>query len=100
MGNDEFFSRLCRRLIKVIGQPTADGFVFRVDTRLRPFGESGPLAMDFEAMEQYYQQQGREWERYALIKARAVAGDKDAGRLFAGTASSVYLPQIFGLQRL
>ena len=79
LANDEFFSRLCRRLIKVIGQPTADGFVFRVDARLRPFGESGPLVMDFEAMEQYYQQQGREWERYALIKARAVAGDKDAG---------------------
>ena len=79
VGNAEFFSRLCRRLIKVIGQPTADGFVFRVDTRLRPFGDSGPLAMDFESMEQYYQQQGREWERYALIKARAVAGDKDAG---------------------
>jgi glutamate-ammonia-ligase adenylyltransferase len=79
ISTDEFFSRLCRRLIKVIGQPTADGFVFRVDTRLRPFGESGPLAMDFETMEQYYQQQGREWERYALIKARAVAGEKDAG---------------------
>jgi glutamate-ammonia-ligase adenylyltransferase len=79
LANDEFFSRLCRRLIKVIGQPTVDGFVFRVDARLRPFGESGPLVMDFEAMEQYYQQQGREWERYALIKARAVAGDKDAG---------------------
>ncbi|MGD9138963.1 MAG: bifunctional [glutamate--ammonia ligase]-adenylyl-L-tyrosine phosphorylase/[glutamate--ammonia-ligase] adenylyltransferase, partial [Desulfobacterales bacterium] len=79
IGNDEFFLRLCRRLIKVIGQPTADGFVFRVDTRLRPFGESGPLVMDFESMEHYYQQQGREWERYALIKARAVAGDLDAG---------------------
>jgi len=79
LSNDEFFSRLCRRLIKGIGQPTADGFVPRVDARLRPFGESGPLAMDFEAMEQYYQQQGREWERYALIKARVVAGDKDAG---------------------
>ncbi len=80
-GNEDFFSRLCRRLIKVIGQPTADGFVFRVDARLRPLGESGPLAMDFDAMEQYYQQQGREWERYALIKARAVAGDRDAGFL-------------------
>jgi len=78
-GNEDFFSRLCRRLIKVIGQPTADGFVFRVDARLRPFGESGPLTMDFDTMEQYYQQQGREWERYALIKARAVAGDIDAG---------------------
>jgi glutamate-ammonia-ligase adenylyltransferase len=79
IGNNEFFSRLCRRLIKVIGQPTADGFVFRVDTRLRPFGESGPLVMDFETIERYYQEQGREWERYALIKARAVAGDKKAG---------------------
>jgi glutamate-ammonia-ligase adenylyltransferase len=79
IGNNEFFSRLCRRLIKVIGQPTADGFVFRVDTRLRPFGENGPLVMDFETMERYYQEQGREWERYALIKARAVAGDKKAG---------------------
>ncbi len=77
--NEDFFTRLCRRLIKVISQPTADGFVYRVDARLRPFGESGPLVMDFETMEQYYQQQGREWERYALIKARAVAGDIDAG---------------------
>ena len=77
--NEDFFTRLCRRLIKIIGQPTADGFVFRVDARLRPFGESGPLVMDFDTMEQYYQQQGREWERYALIKARAVAGDNDAG---------------------
>ena len=80
-GNEDFFSRLCRRLIKVIGQPTADGFVFRVDARLRPFGESGPLTMDFDTMEQYYQQQGREWERYALIKARAVAGAINAGSL-------------------
>ncbi len=79
LSNDDFFSRLCRRLIKVIGQPTADGLVFRVDLRLRPFGESGPLAMDFNGMEQYYQEQGREWERYALIKARSVAGDKAAG---------------------
>ena len=78
--NEDFFTRLCRRLIKVIGQTTADGCVFRVDARLRPFGESGPLIMDFDAMEQYYQQQGREWERYALIKARAVAGDIDGGR--------------------
>jgi glutamate-ammonia-ligase adenylyltransferase len=80
LSNDDFFSRLCRRLIKVIGQTTADGLVFRVDLRLRPFGESGPLAMDFNGMEQYYQQQGREWERYALIKARSVAGDTAAGK--------------------
>ena len=80
LSNEDFFIRLCRSLIKVIGQLTADGFVFRVDLRLRPYGESGPLAMEFNAMEQYFQQQGREWERYALIKARAVAGDKKAGR--------------------
>ena len=79
LSNEDFFSRLCRRLIKVIGQLTADGQVFRVDLRLRPFGESGPLAMDFNGLEQYYQQQGREWERYALIKARVVAGDRSAG---------------------
>ena len=79
LSNDDFFSKLCRRLMKVIGQATADGLVFRVDLRLRPFGESGPLAMDFNGMEHYYQEQGREWERYALIKARVVAGDKAAG---------------------
>lgn len=81
ISNDDFFTRLCRRLIKVIGQPTADGIVFRVDLRLRPFGESGPLAMSFDAMEHYYQEQGREWERYAFIKARVVSGDKEAGAL-------------------
>ncbi len=79
MNNEEFFVRLCRRLIKIIGANTSDGFVFRVDTDLRPFGENGPLVMSFDAMEEYYQKQGREWERYAWIKARVVAGDKDAG---------------------
>ncbi|UCF93526.1 MAG: bifunctional [glutamate--ammonia ligase]-adenylyl-L-tyrosine phosphorylase/[glutamate--ammonia-ligase] adenylyltransferase [Desulfobacterales bacterium] len=77
--NEDFFARLGRRLIKVIGQPTADGLVFRVDLRLRPFGENGPLAMSFDAIEHYYQEQGREWERYALIKARVAAGDQAAG---------------------
>lgn len=75
----EFFTHLSRRLIEVIGAKTPDGLVFRVDMRLRPFGESGPIVMSFDAMEDYYQNQGREWERYAWIKARAVAGDKEAG---------------------
>ena len=75
----EFFLRLCQSLIRVLGEPTADGFVFRVDTRLRPFGTSGPLAMSFDAMEHYYQAHGREWERYAFIKARVCAGDRAAG---------------------
>jgi [glutamine synthetase] adenylyltransferase / [glutamine synthetase]-adenylyl-L-tyrosine phosphorylase len=80
ISNDEFFTRLGRRLVRVLGQVTAEGFVFRIDTNLRPFGESGPLAMSFAALEGYYQNQGREWERYAWIKARVVAGDREAGR--------------------
>jgi len=77
----EFFSRLCRQLIHVIGHPGGEGFVFRVDLRLRPFGDNGPLALSFDAMERYYQEQGRDWERYAWIKARTVAGDKRAGQV-------------------
>ena len=78
--NEAFFTRLCRHLIQAIGENTADGFVFRVDTRLRPYGDGGPLVMNFDHMEDYYQFQGREWERYALIKANVVAGDRDAGQ--------------------
>ena len=78
--NEAFFTRLCRHLIQAIGENTADGFVFRVDTRLRPYGDGGPLVMSFDHMEDYYQNQGREWERYALIKAAVVAGDLEAGR--------------------
>jgi glutamate-ammonia-ligase adenylyltransferase len=79
ISNEQFFARLCQRLIEVIGKNLPEGFVFRVDARLRPFGESGPISMSFDAMESYYQQMGREWERYALIKARVVAGDDAAG---------------------
>jgi len=75
----EFYLRLCRALVKALNAQTEDGFVFRVDTRLRPFGESGPLVMSFEAMDIYYQSQARDWERYAMIKARPVAGDLGAG---------------------
>ena len=77
--NEEFFSKLYRRLINLLSKNTAEGFVFRVDARLRPYGDAGPIAMNFDAYETYYQEQGREWERYALIKARPVAGDKEAG---------------------
>ena len=77
--NEDFFLKLCRRLIVVLGQPTAEGFCFRVDLRLRPFGDSGPLVMSFDQLEHYYQDQGRDWERYAWIKARVVAGDRTAG---------------------
>ncbi|AOY57108.1 bifunctional [glutamate--ammonia ligase]-adenylyl-L-tyrosine phosphorylase/[glutamate--ammonia-ligase] adenylyltransferase [Desulfococcus multivorans] len=89
--NEEFFIRLSRRLIHVLGANTADGMVFRVDMNLRPYGESGPLAMGFDAMETYYQEQGREWERYAWIKARPLAGDFAAGdRLAAALRPFIY----------
>lgn len=77
--NSEYFTRLGRHLINALDATTANGFVFRVDMRLRPFGESGPLAMSFDAFEEYYQTHGREWERYAMVKARVVAGDRDRG---------------------
>jgi glutamate-ammonia-ligase adenylyltransferase len=77
--NDEFFVKLCRKLLNALGANTEDGFVFRVDMDLRPYGEGGPLVMNFDALESYYQIQGREWERYAWIKARVIAGDKAAG---------------------
>jgi len=77
--NQEFFVRLGQRLINVLNNITADGFVFRVDMRLRPFGDAGPLAISFTAMEEYYEAYARDWERYALVKARVAAGDKTAG---------------------
>jgi glutamate-ammonia-ligase adenylyltransferase len=79
LDNHEFFARLGQRLIKVLSERSADGFVFRVDMRLRPFGDAGPMAMSFDAMENYYQIHGRDWERYAMIKARVIAGDRAAG---------------------
>ena len=77
--NTRFFTKLGQRLVKLLSEITADGFVFRVDLRLRPFGKAGPLAMSANAMEHYYQIHGRTWERYALVKARVVAGDQGAG---------------------
>ncbi|WP_192458827.1 bifunctional [glutamate--ammonia ligase]-adenylyl-L-tyrosine phosphorylase/[glutamate--ammonia-ligase] adenylyltransferase [Musicola keenii] len=78
LDNAQFFTRLGQRLIKALDQQTADGFVYRVDMRLRPFGDSGPLVMSFAALEDYYQEQGRDWERYAMVKARLMGGSEDA----------------------
>ena len=80
LDNEQFFTRLARQIIRSLSELTADGFCFRVDTRLRPFGDSGPLVSSFAALEQYYQREGRDWERYALIKARPVAGDLASGQ--------------------
>ena len=76
LDNAQFFTRMGQRLIKVLDQPTQDGFVYRVDMRLRPFGDSGPLVLSFAALEDYYQEQGRDWERYAMVKAR-IMGETD-----------------------
>ncbi len=77
LSNHEFFSRLGRRIIALINDLTADGYVFRVDMRLRPYGDSGPLAMSFAGLEEYLVEQGREWERYAWIKARVISPARD-----------------------
>lgn len=79
LSNQQFFTRLGQKLIDTLETVTSDGFVYRVDMRLRPYGSEGALVCSFDAMENYYQSQGRDWERYALIKARAVAGDRQAG---------------------
>lgn len=76
--NQRFFQRLGQRLIAALHQVTADGFAYRVDMRLRPFGDSGPLVMSFNAFEEYYQNQGRDWERYAMVKARALGGTAES----------------------
>jgi glutamate-ammonia-ligase adenylyltransferase len=72
MANEEFFLRLGQRIIQWLANKTVDGFVFRVDMRLRPFGDSGPLAVNFDSLETYLQQNGRDWERYAFVKARPI----------------------------
>ena len=76
LDNAEFFTRLGQRLIRVLDERTADGFVYRVDMRLRPFGSSGPLVVHLEQLEQYLLTQAREWERFALVKARPLTGDE------------------------
>ncbi len=72
--NLEYFQRLGRQFIGLLDARTEDGFVFRVDMRLRPFGDSGPLVVSLAALEDYLQQHGRDWERYAWIKARPIVG--------------------------
>ncbi len=83
LANEEYFTRLGRLLIRLLDQRTEDGFTYRVDMRLRPFGESGPLVASFDALEDYLQSQGRDWERYAWVKARAVTGAEAYADLFA-----------------
>lgn len=77
LDNAVFFTRLGQRLIKALDNITEDGFVYRVDMRLRPLGEGGPLVLSFSSMEDYYQEQGRDWERYAMVKAKVLGDQQD-----------------------
>ncbi|MEN9378357.1 MAG: hypothetical protein RJB15_35 [Pseudomonadota bacterium] len=80
LSHHEWFTRMGKRLIKLLSEHDANGFVFRVDMRLRPNGDSGPLVCSLDMLEEYLLVQGREWERYAWIKGRLIAplpGTKD-----------------------
>src|SRR5688572_2381757 len=72
--NEDYFTRLGRMVIRILGERTSDGMVHRVDMRLRPFGDSGPLTVSGAFLDDYLQTHGRDWERYAWIKARAITG--------------------------
>lgn len=73
LANQEFFSRAVKRIYALVGDTTEHGFVFRVDLALRPNGNSGPSVVSLDALEEYFQVQGREWERFAWLKSRVVA---------------------------
>jgi len=74
--NCRFFQRLSTQLIKLLDEVSADGFVYRVDMRLRPYGDSGALVCSYAQAEDYYQEQGRDWERFAMLRARAITGNE------------------------
>jgi len=89
LANREFFDRLGQRVISALHDVTPDGYVFRVDMRLRPYGESGPLTTTFNGLESYLVTQGRAWERYAWLKARTLTGDPQ------GALDALVVPFVF-----
>lgn len=91
VSNQDFFARLAKKLIAAIDEITEDGFVFRVDMRLRPFGSEGAIVCNLDALEDYYQNNGREWERYAWIKGREVTGGDAVSRLLKPFVFRKYL---------
>ncbi len=86
LSNQDFFTKLGKKVISALDEVTEDGFVFRVDMRLRPFGSEGVLVSSVDALEDYYQNQGREWERYAWIKGRVVCPQNNAQNDKSGTS--------------
>jgi glutamate-ammonia-ligase adenylyltransferase len=96
ISNHEYFTRLGKRLIAALSELTADGFVFRVDMRLRPNGDSGALVSSLGMLEEYFYVQGREWERYAWIKGRLVSRTDDApGRRLAEQLDALVKPFVY-----
>jgi glutamate-ammonia-ligase adenylyltransferase len=91
VSNQDFFTRLAKKLIAAIDEITEDGFVFRVDMRLRPFGSEGALVSNLDALEEYYQNNGREWERYAWIKGREVTDGNQVSKLIKPFVFRKYL---------
>lgn len=77
ISNQDFFTKLAKKVIAALDEVTEDGFVFRVDMRLRPFGSEGVLVSNSQALEDYYQNNGREWERYAWIKGRVISSENN-----------------------
>jgi glutamate-ammonia-ligase adenylyltransferase len=96
IATQEFFTRLGRRLIGALAEPTADGYVFRVDMRLRPNGDAGPLVCSLGMLEEYFYVQGREWERYAWIKGRLVSeGESEAAKRLARQLDALVKPFVY-----
>ena len=93
--NHDFFTRLGKRLISALGEITPDGQVFRVDMRLRPYGDSGPLVCSLDALEEYFMAQGREWERYAWIKARLLNTGINLQEEWLNTLRTIARPFVF-----
>jgi [glutamine synthetase] adenylyltransferase / [glutamine synthetase]-adenylyl-L-tyrosine phosphorylase len=91
ISNEEFFTRLGQGMVRVLETPTPDGIVLRVDLRLRPFGDSGPLVASFASFEDYLPRHGRDWERYAYVKARAIT----APRLYEEIETSAVRPFVY-----
>jgi [glutamine synthetase] adenylyltransferase / [glutamine synthetase]-adenylyl-L-tyrosine phosphorylase len=91
ISNEEFFTRLGQGLVRMLETPTPDGIVLRVDLRLRPFGDSGPLVASFASFEDYLPRHGRDWERYAYVKARAIT----AARQYEEIETSAVRPFVY-----
>lgn len=79
ISHQEFFSKIVQKLSNLLSDVTIDSFCYRIDLRLRPFGDAGPLVSSFDALSVYYETQGRTWERYALVKAKLLGDFKEWG---------------------